>query len=91
MGKEELEQVLSEPGVIEDVRVRCCFVIGRNKADKIDQLAMKPFQYKTNHGYSLEFKGIVRGSAAEVWFNNIDLDGESLPLMILDTLARVFD
>jgi actin-related protein len=39
-------------------------------------------------GNFLTFDGIVREKAAEIWFQNDDLDGISIPVMILESLSK---
>lgn len=48
---------------------------------------LKPFQYEIDGNNFVEFNGILREQAGEVWFQNKDPEGGSLPFMILDCLS----
>ncbi|ODN04542.1 Actin-related protein 10 [Orchesella cincta] len=92
--KEELEPLLT-PEVIEDIRLRACFVTKIRRAQFLSDPSfssnlnpqLKPFKYEIDGDNFVEFEGILREQAAEVWFHNKDPEGSSLPYMILDCLA----
>jgi len=82
------------PEVIEDVRVRSCFVAPMARAQKFNHLEsldpkLKSFQVEMSGNEFQNFDGVVRELASEVWFQNEDLDGISIPMMILDAIAGV--
>ncbi|CAG7835002.1 unnamed protein product [Allacma fusca] len=77
---ENVEELLTEEK-IEDIRVRACFV--SNKPERA-----KAFRFEINGDHFLEFDGVAREAAAEVLFQNDDLDGESIPRMVLESLAK---
>ena len=78
---ENLNDLLSEEK-LEDIRVRACFVSSRPEKPL-------PFCFEINGDNFLRFKGDARVDPADIWFQNDDLDGESLPLMVLNALAKV--
>lgn len=94
--KEELEPLLTSE-IIEDVRLRTCFVTRIRRAQILSDPnsenysnlnpQLKPFKYELNGDNFVEFEGILREQAAEIWFKNSDPDGCSLPYMILECLA----
>lgn len=94
--KEELAPLLTTE-VVEDLRLRTCFVTRMRRGQVLadpspDALVnltpkLKPFKYELDGENFVEFDGLVREKAAEVWFQNKDPEGNSLPYMILDCLA----
>jgi len=93
--KKENAMELLDASTVENIRVRTCFVTRSDRAEKlaenkVEELnpKLKPFTYEVNGESFLEFEGIVREKAAEFWFQNDELDGISLPSMILDVLTK---
>lgn len=94
--RQELEPLLT-PDVIEDLRLRTCFVTRIRRAQILSNPTpealsnlnpqLQPFKYELGGENFVEFNGILREQAAEVWFQNKDPEGGSLPYMLLDCLA----
>lgn len=94
--KEEIDRSLT-PEKVEDIRVRCCVVTSTSRRNKILKLndaskaaasdMFKPFLYELDGQNFLTFHGVAREKGGEVWFQNDDRDGISVPLMILQVLS----
>jgi len=56
-----------------------------NPSEHEDKLI--PVNYFLDGDNLLQFHGVVKEAPAEVWFQNDDLDGISVPMMILNVLA----
>jgi len=92
--KDRLHSVL-DAKKLEDIRIRSCFVtnldrgklINDNQLDKL-RPALSPFVYELDEDHCFTFNGVVREAAAELWFCTDDLDGISIPQMIVDVIAK---
>jgi len=85
--------------VLEDIKVRCCFVspfaraqiFAKNKLNSTDKnesvKEAGPVEYTFGTEMVIHIPGIVRETACEVLFEQ-DIDGRSLPTLILDALIQ---
>lgn len=68
--------------VLEDIKVRCCFV-GRRNCD----LKALPVKYPLEDGITLNVDGELRAHAADILFQGDD-EGQSIATLILDSILK---
>jgi actin-related protein 10 len=92
--KEEILPILTNDRV-EDIRVRCCAVTSSSRAKRLledpnpnDPKNFRTLSYELDGENFAKFNGSVREQAAELWFQNYDLDGVSIPQMVLQVLSN---
>jgi len=78
--KDHIKQL--EGHVLEDIKVRCCFV-GRRQCDK----EAIPVKYPLEGGITLNVDGKLRAHAADLLFEGDD-EGKSIATLILDSIKK---
>jgi hypothetical protein len=85
---------LLDPITVEDIRLRTCLVTSIDRAERLEKdlepsPALPSFHIEMRGDLFVEFSGTVRERAGEIWFQNQDLDGISIPQMVLTTISKV--